>query len=175
MLAALALTDDEFKQHMRVEDIAHPPAFYSAYVKQVQETIRTNAELEFECLWREAEATKRSRCTLSDELNIKITKLSGDIEASESLCNNQTLRNKVIIVFYSIYLDCSLSFQALHSAIPAALIETIGFETVVSRLPESYRRALFASHLASRFIYKYGLNTPEFAFFEFVQSYLADA
>jgi glutamate dehydrogenase len=43
-----------------------------------------------------------------------------------------------------------------------------GLDVVVSRIPEKYCRALFGSRLASRFIYESGLNTPEFAFFEFV-------
>ena len=43
-----------------------------------------------------------------------------------------------------------------------------GLDVVVSRIPEKYCRAIFGSRLASRFIYESGLNTPEFAFFEFV-------
>lgn len=43
-----------------------------------------------------------------------------------------------------------------------------GFDAVVARIPENYCRAIFGSRLASRFIYQFGLETPEFAFFEFV-------
>ena len=67
----------------------------------------------------------------------------------------------------------------LRNAIPKTLVELIagtnadaaGFETVVKRIPESYARALFASHLASRFVYSSGLAQSDFAFYEFVELY----
>ena len=67
VLAALALSDQEFAQHMQVTDTANPPAFYMQYVAQVQQKIKENATLEFECLWREGE-NGTSRCHLSDVL-----------------------------------------------------------------------------------------------------------
>ena len=60
----------------------------------------------------------------------------------------------------------------LRNAIPKTLAATIGFETVLSRTPESYARALFASHIASRFVYTAGLTQSDFAFYEFVEKYV---
>ena len=39
---------------MIVSDDNNVPEFYSNYVKDVLKVIKKNAELEFECLWREA-------------------------------------------------------------------------------------------------------------------------
>ena len=79
--------------------------------------------------------------------------MSDKIEESASLWDNVNLRNKVLEV-----------------AIPKTLQAAVALEVIKSRLPLAYAKALFASNLASRFIYTYGLNTPEFAFFEFVQA-----
>jgi glutamate dehydrogenase len=43
-----------------------------------------------------------------------------------------------------------------------------GLDRVTARIPPKYCRAIFGSRLASRFVYQCGLETPEFAFFEFV-------
>lgn len=157
VLAALSMNDTEFQEHMAVANKDAPPKFYEEYVREVQATIHNNADLEFECLWNEHARTGKALSLLSDKLSTKITDLSDSIEASASLWENVKLRNKV-----------------LRNAIPKVLQDTIGFETILDRLPATYTRALFASHLSSRFIYASGLHTPEFAFFEFVQTYLKD-
>ena len=49
------------------------------------------------------------------------------------------------------------------------LVALVGsLDATIARIPDKYCRAVFGSRLASRFIYEHGLNTPEFAFFEFV-------
>ena len=90
------------------------------------------------------------------QLSIKITDLSASIERSDSLWHNAPLRASV-----------------LRGALPAALVELAGgADVVIGRLPENYCRALFGSSLASRFVYAKGLETPEFAFFEYVDALL---
>ena len=130
------------------------PKFYQEYVKEAQEIIRRNAELEFECLWKENVRTKKPISVLTDLLSNKITELSAKIEESETLWNNTQLRSLV-----------------LTQAVPKALVHLLGSaEEVLSRLPVNYKRALFGSRLASRFVYEMGLSTPEFAFYEFVDN-----
>jgi glutamate dehydrogenase len=55
VLAALTLRDDEFAKHMAVptDPDADVPEFYQEYVREVQAKIDENAQLEFECLWKE--------------------------------------------------------------------------------------------------------------------------
>merc|ERR1711871_780654 len=78
------------------EDPASPPGFYQEYVKEVQAIIDQNAQLEFECIWREHERSGIPRCELTDMLSVKITELSARIEDNDSLWANTALRSKVL-------------------------------------------------------------------------------
>lgn len=55
---------------------------------------------------------------------------------------------------------------------PKALQSVVSVEELHQRLPETYLRALFASYMSSRFVYSYGIDTSEFALFEYVQLWL---
>ncbi len=41
---------------------------------------------------------------------------------------------------------------------PSVLVEKIGLETLLQRLPESYQRAILARTIASNFVYERGLE-----------------
>jgi len=154
VLAALALSDEEFEKHMIVRN-GDTPVFYSAYVHEVQQKIEENARLEFECIWREHEKSKIPRADLSDVVSNKINDLSSAISTSD-LWENTHLRNIV-----------------LSEACPKQLLSLLGLGTIVPRIPEAYGRAMFGCYLASRYVYNCGLSaTPEFAFFDFLQTYL---
>jgi glutamate dehydrogenase len=56
--------------------------------------------------------------------------------------------------------------------VPKALQNVVSVEQLHQRLPETYLRALFASYMSSRFVYSYGIDTSEFALFEYVQRWL---
>ncbi|KAI8921769.1 Glutamate/Leucine/Phenylalanine/Valine dehydrogenase-domain-containing protein [Entophlyctis helioformis] len=154
VLAALAFTDDEFLEHMQVRPNAMP-AFYTEYVKSVQGIIEKNAELEFECLWREYQRTRKPRSILSDELSLAIVRLNEELR-STTLWDNVPLRRIV-----------------LSEAFPKLLLDKIGLDTLFKRVPESYVKAIFGSYLASRFVYRYGTEPSQFAFFEFMAPYFA--
>lgn len=158
VLAALSLTDAEFSTMMAVSDDAAPPEFYRTYVEEVCARIENNADLEFECLWRESERTRKPRTVLTDILSTKITELSARIEESATLWDNDRLRVAV-----------------LREAIPRTLSAAVGFDTLLTRLPTTYQRALFGSQLASKFIYNMGIDTPEFAFYEYIDRFLREA
>jgi glutamate dehydrogenase len=158
VLAALALDDAEFEQHMAVKtnsetgEISIPP-FYEAYVKDVYKTIENNAELEFLCIWNEHQRTGLPRSVIGDLVSTKINSLNDAVQNSV-LWNNMRLRKLV-----------------LSEACPSVLLETVGIDKLVKRVPENYLKAIFGSYLASRYVYKYGLETKEFDFFDFVQPY----
>lgn len=149
VLASLAFDDAGFIENMCVRD-GVTPEFYKTYVKEVQKTIQNNAHLEFEALWREAEETGKPRSILSDELSLAITKLDEELQQTE-LWNNIPLRTSV-----------------LKDALPASLIEKIGLDVILTRVPLNYLRSIFGSYLASRFVYEFGSNPTQFAFFEFM-------
>ncbi|KAG2237798.1 hypothetical protein INT48_002099 [Thamnidium elegans] len=150
VLAALSFKDDEFAQHMSVKN-GDVPAFYENYVIQVQNIIENNARLEFEALWREHKKTKTPISILSDELSVAIVQLQAQLQDS-GLWDNVELRTTV-----------------LNRAFPKLLLETLGLDALLERIPESYVKSIFGAYLASRFVYKYGPHPDNFAFFEFMR------
>ena len=147
VLASLAFDDKGFVENMCVHN-GKVPKFYQGYVKSVQATIQTNAKLEFEAIWREHELTGRARSTLSDELSLAITNLDEELQQTE-LWSNIPLRTSI-----------------LKDALPNLLLEKIGLDTILKRVPANYLKSIFGSYLASRFIYQYGPNPSQFAFFD---------
>ncbi|KAI7851013.1 Glutamate/Leucine/Phenylalanine/Valine dehydrogenase-domain-containing protein [Circinella umbellata] len=156
VLAALAFDDAGFAKNMCVKD-GHVPDFYQQYVQEVQKTIERNARVEFEALWREHQKTKQPISILSDELSVAIVQLTEQLQGT-SLWDNIKLRTDV-----------------LSRAFPKLLLEEIGLETLVQRIPEPYVKALFGAYLASQFVYRHGAEPDHFAFFEFMrENYYSD-
>ncbi|EGC37734.1 NAD+ dependent glutamate dehydrogenase [Dictyostelium purpureum] len=151
VLAALALSDEEFDQHMCVKDNV-VPEFYEAYIKDVHYAIENNARLEFECIWAEHEISKTSRCILTDLISNKINSLNDSIQTSP-LWDNIELRRKIV-----------------SAACPKVLLNLLGVDKIMERVPVPYVKAIFGAYLASRFVYQYGLSSPEFAFYSFISN-----
>ncbi|CAO3644322.1 unnamed protein product [Cunninghamella echinulata] len=150
VLAALAFNDEEFDQHMCVKG-DQVPEFYEAYVKEVQEIIERNARIEFEALWREHKKTNQPISILSDELSIAIVQLQEQLQEA-GLWSNLSLRQSVLV-----------------RAFPKLLLEKLGLDTLLKRVPENYVKAIFGAYLSSQFVYKYGAQPDHFAFFEFMR------
>lgn len=84
VLAGLAFTEKEFIENMQVKnDGKDIPAFYSAYVTEVQERIAENARLEFNCIWNEMQANKSKSSILTDQLSDKINSLNDYIQVKK--------------------------------------------------------------------------------------------
>ncbi|KAH0536921.1 glutamate dehydrogenase (NADP(+)) gdh1 [Glutinoglossum americanum] len=148
VLASLSFDDKGFIENMCVqEDGAPPPPFYVNYVREVQDVVRRNAALEFEAIWREHQHTGKPRSTISDELSVAITALDEELQSTD-LWNNDGLRRSV-----------------LRDALPTLLLDKVGLDTLLERVPNNYLRAIFGSYLASKFIYENGSNPSQFAFF----------
>lgn len=116
VLASLSFDDKGFVENMCVSQDGAAPPFYTAYVKQVQETIKENAALEFEAIWREHQQTGIARSALSDTLSIAITKLDEELQNTE-LWKNTELRRSV-----------------LQDALPGLLLEKIGLDLIIERV-----------------------------------------
>lgn len=153
VLAALSMTDAEFSEHMQMGKDGSLPSFYQAYVAAVHAVIEKNAQLEFEAIWRENKRTGISRSMLSDEISFAIVKLNEELRHT-SLWENSALRRHV-----------------LSEAMPKLLLDLVGLDKLMERIPMEYLRAIFGSYLASRFVYTYGIQPTQFAFFEFMSRY----
>lgn len=148
VLASLSFDDEGFVQHMCHDAKGNAPAFYQSYVREVQSKICDNARLEFEALWREHEETGVPRSILSDKLSVAITTLDEELQHSD-LWKNERIRKAV-----------------LRDALPQLLLDKIGLDTVIERVPDSYLCAIFGSYLASRFVYEFGSQPSQFAFYD---------
>jgi len=152
VLAGLALSTQEYTDYMIFKD-GKPSAFYQSYVKDTQAKIADNAAAEFQCIWREHSRLQGSkpRTTISDELSITLNNLQAELESSD-LFDDEPSRRGVMV-----------------RAIPKTLVDKVGLDTLLKRLPEPYQRALFSSWVASHFIYKYGVNASSVDFFHFAR------
>lgn len=148
VLASLSFDDEGFVKHMCHDENGNTPEFYMEYVKAVQAKIQENARLEFEAIWREHEQTGVPRSIISDKLSQAITSLDEQLQHSD-LWENEKVRRSV-----------------LEDALPNLLIEKIGLDTIIERVPDSYLRAIFGSYLASRFVYECGSSPNQFAFYD---------
>lgn len=151
VLASLAFDDNGFLENMCVGADGSKPAFYAAYVEEVQRTIQNNARLEFEAIWREHEKTGVLRSQLSDQLSNAITKLDEELQNFNELWNNEALRMAIF-----------------KEALPKTLQQKIGLDHILARVPDKYLKSIFGSYMASRFVYEYGANPSQFAFFDFM-------
>ena len=135
VLAGLALTTEEYTDNMIFKN-GKPSEFYQSYVKDIQGKIVENAANEFSCIWKEHARLHgvKPRTTISDELSQTLNNLQAELEGSD-LYDDVPSRNGV-----------------LRRAIPKTLTDLLGLETLLSRLPEAYQRALFSSWVASHFV-----------------------
>ena len=147
VLASLSFDDKSFLEHMCVHADGTTPEFYTNYVKEIQEIIKRNARLEFEAIWREHQETGEARSVLSDKLSLAIIRMDEELQSGE------------------LWADEEFRVGVLRDALPRALQDELGLETLLRRVPENYLRAIFGSYLASRFVYQYGTSGSPFAFF----------
>jgi glutamate dehydrogenase len=152
VLANLALTDEEFDEHMCVKD-GIVPEFRKKYIEQILEIIRENASLEFEIIWKENRAKKIPRAVLTDMISEKINQIKDAIYQS-GLTHDKALLKKV----------CTC-------CCPSTLVELVGHVKLMKRIPATYTKALFASRLAGRYVYKFGLDATEINFYEFLKEF----
>lgn len=158
VLAALSFDDKGFLSHMCVGQDGSVPKFYQEYVKQVQKIIVNNAQLEFQSLWALKQSTGITFTELSDKLSVTINKLADELANSNELWNDdKKFRNAVLL-----------------DSLPDLLLNEIGIEKILLRVPETYLKALFACHLASRFVYSRGIDSNPAKFLEFISSIRKD-
>lgn len=153
VLAALALTDGEYEQLLVVRPGGKEPAFRRKYVSEIIEIIRRNAAAEFGVLWREHGTTGIPLSVLSDRLSDKINRVTDQV-ARSPLFEDSTLKEAIV-----------------RRHCPPELVRRVGLETILKRVPEDYLRAVFASFLASSYVYERGLGADELDFFAYVIKY----
>lgn len=135
VLAGLALTTEEYTDYMIFKN-GQPSAFYKSYVADIQAKITENAQNEFTCIWKEHLRLQgaKPRTTISDELSSTLNALQAELESSD------------------LFEDVASRKGVMRRAIPKTLVEKVGLDALLERLPESYQRALFSSWVSSHFV-----------------------
>ncbi|UCE06936.1 MAG: NAD-glutamate dehydrogenase, partial [bacterium] len=82
VLASLALTDQEYEEHLCMKD-GKTPEFRKNYVNDVLTIVRENSRLEFEVLWNEKKSSKIPLAILTEQLSDKINKVTDSIHNSD--------------------------------------------------------------------------------------------
>jgi len=149
VLASLCLEDAEYETLFCVK-AGREPAFRAKYVREVLDRIRLNARREFEVLWRENNDTRVPFSIISDQLSDKINQLTSSIFHSD------------------LFQRTGLASNVIGCHVPRTLIRKKGIESIMSTVPEAYLRSIFASWLASDFVYTKGLHTTEIDFYAYI-------
>jgi glutamate dehydrogenase len=152
VLASLALTDEEYEQHLCVSD-GKVPEFRDQYVGDVLNAVRENARMEFETLWNENKKTKTPLSILSDQLSDRINAVSDSIHDSDLWEDSLTLK------------------RVIDKHCPPSLVKLVGIDDILGRVPNNYLRAIVSAWLASRFIYEFGLHADEIDFHSFIRRF----
>lgn len=152
VLSSLALSDEEHAELMcvRGRDV---PEFRKRYVEEILDLIRENARLEFELIRRENEKKGIPRPILTDLVSRKINTITDAIYATE-LVEERELFDRVI-----------------RCCCPPVLLEKVSITQILQRIPDSYLKAVFASRIASRYVYINGIDANELDFYHFVTNY----
>jgi glutamate dehydrogenase len=145
VLAGLALSTEEYVELMIFKD-GKPSEFYQSYVRDIQGKINENAAAEFSCIWKEHTRLQgaKARTIISDELSSSLNDLQAELEASD-LFEDEASRRGVI-----------------RRAVPKTLVDKLGLDVLLQRLPEPYQRALFSSWVASHFVRVFSFSVASF-------------
>ena len=152
VFAALALSDDEFDAHMRVQN-GNIPEFMKLYVDEVIANINANARTEFELLWRENETKGLPFTHLTNMVSRKINDITDAIFNSD------------------LHADSRIKAKVVEEYTPQPLLDLIGLENVLTRVPGNYLNAIVATRIATRFVYTHGLDGNEIDFFNYLKKY----
>lgn len=155
VLAALSFDDEGFKKNMCIDPVTkEAPEFYKQYVKEDQQVIVRNAQAEFSLLWKLKDETHQTFSELSDELSVAINTLGDQLRSCDELYQNDTKFRKDVV----------------SHAIPPILLKTLGIETIMKNVPEAYLKAVFATKLASEYVYTRGIDPNPAKFLEYISA-----
>ncbi len=150
VFTSLALSSDEFKKHLTVVD-GKVPAFREAYIDEIIQIIKKNARLEFNLLWDEHERKGTPFTKLTNMVSSKINRLT-DAVFTSSLHQNINLRRKVVSEYA-----------------PKPLLDLVGIENILKRVPENYLCSIVSTKIATDFVYTRGIETNEIDFYNYLR------
>ena len=131
VLAALSFDDAGFNEHMAADADGRFPAFYKEYVKEIIERVESNARNEFEFIWAEHVRTGKRTTELTLEVSEAMNDLF-DVVLASNLFENEKIKRNVLKEYF-----------------PKTLLEKVGYENLVDRIPPTFLKAAFSKYLAA--------------------------
>lgn len=151
VLTGLALSDAEHAQLMSARSKHDAPQFYKDIVNDIIAKIRSNARREFDAIWRERVQNPTKPTTVAiDELSRKIV----DIRAL--IYNSDLFEDKVFVRY------------VFDKYVPKTLMNKVGMDTFLQRVPQNYQKAIFSIFIASDYVYTSGAHANEFDFYQYM-------
>jgi len=139
---------------------SEPPDFYATYVQQILDIIIENARQEFRAIWTCNQKDGVPKVEATRKLSIKINKMCDNME--KQFKSGMTEQEKQQLVR-----------AVLLKAVPPLMIQHLGVDGILARVPENYIGSIVGAWVASRFVYRYGINASEVSFFFFMRSLLS--
>lgn len=152
VFASLAMAPDDHNANMCVETGQDPPQFYKNYAQDILRIIKHNADCEFKIIWGQVMKGCSSMET-TDRLSGKINFLTDTIFRDLTATGDEVLIQKVLKI-----------------AIPATLLNHVGFENIWKNTPRNYLMAMVATNLAAKYVYENGMDASEFKFYNYLKS-----
>lgn len=94
-------------------------------------SIQTSVPPQFNTIWQEHARSGRPYTLISDDLSQSLIKLQNDLEES------------------NLYDDVKLRRSVISRAVPRTLLDQVGLDKLMERMPESYALSVFASYVSS--------------------------
>jgi glutamate dehydrogenase len=156
VLSVLAMEEAEHEELMSHEEGSEPPEFYTRFVSQTRECIIQNAQREFRTIWacNKAGMTKQEA---TKKISSKIDQLVDHLQ--------EHLRHGMAETERDLFIR-----SVLPQAVPPLMVERIGVDKIIARVPTNFLDSIVGSWVASRFVYKHGVSASEVAFFYFMRS-----
>lgn len=152
--ASLALNDEEFEQHLQVQN-GKISAFRKKYISEIVARIKQNARSEFNLLWDEHEKSGLPFTTLTNLVSDKINKITDNVYASD------------------LHKDGEVRKRILTEYTPKSLLDLVGLEKIMQRVPKEYIAAIISTKIATNFVYSFGLDGNEIDFYTYARSLTA--
>eukprot|EP00929_Paragymnodinium_shiwhaense_P023249 TRINITY_DN14602_c0_g1_i1.p1 TRINITY_DN14602_c0_g1~~TRINITY_DN14602_c0_g1_i1.p1 ORF type:complete len:1184 (-),score=307.56 TRINITY_DN14602_c0_g1_i1:349-3900(-) len=161
VLAALALNEEDHTSLLTYDPqggLSEPPEFYNQYVSEILKIIEDNAKLEFNAIWKANQEDNLPKVEATKRLSAQINAMTDNIQ-TQFVAMSESERRR-------------LTRAALEKALPPLIVSHLGVDGIEKNVPSNYIRSIVASWVASRYVYKYGINASEVSFFFFMRSLL---
>ncbi len=147
--ASLALSNEEYEEKMMVRDGVISD-FRKAYIDEIIKRIKANARAEFELMWKEHEEKGIPFTILTNMVSKRINDITDSVYNSD-LVNEKDFK-RIVVERYT----------------PKPLLELVGLDNILKRVPDNYLNAIVATKVATDFVYTYGLDADVVDFYRYL-------